>query len=300
MEDNSSRGGPKTGEGKCASRRNSLKHGLASTKLLPEILTRDLVQECLTRLRKEWNPSTPTQEFFVLELARHEAALAQIQEMEQAIIRSAARTTPNTAFGGSEGADLDDMILAGAATADSLERVARYRRPHERAFLKILSVLREAKDTSTSQKPEPLKSESPIFNSEQECEAYLVARMTAKGFQCPRCGNAVGTWLASRKTWNCRSCKRQTSIRAATVMERSRLPLLAWFRAIACLLTNPAASIEELASETGIRRVGTIRRIAAKIRVAMNTPDQHAGLVGLDKFFGVPVGVRAAPSDPKK
>jgi predicted RNA-binding Zn-ribbon protein involved in translation (DUF1610 family) len=277
-----------------------VKHGSAFKKPLPDILTRDLVEECFSRLRKEWNPATPTQDFFVLELARHEATLAQIQEMEQAIVRSAARTTPNTAFGGSEGADIDDMVLAGAATADALEKVARYRRPHERAYLKILSALREAKEKAPSPVSESLQSEKAIFSSEQECEAYLIARITGEEFQCPRCGNAIGTWLASRKTWNCRSCKRQTGIRAATVMERSRLPLLAWFRMIEALLVDPAARTEQLASVTGIRRPGTIRRNAAKIRVAMKTSGQRPGLAGLDKVFGVPVDDHAAPSDPKK
>jgi hypothetical protein len=82
-------GGPQTPEGKAASRKNALKHGLSASKLLPDILEVDLVQEHYEALREEWQPATPTQEFLVRDTARHQAALERAEQIELAVLHCA-------------------------------------------------------------------------------------------------------------------------------------------------------------------------------------------------------------------
>jgi hypothetical protein len=69
-------------------------------------------------------------------------------------------------------------------------------------------------------------------------------------------------------------------------MERSALPLTSWFMAIERLLHERGISATELAAATGITRIGTVRRIARRIREALNSSHATELLAGLDKVFG--------------
>ena len=51
------------------SRRNALKHGLCSRTLLVEAVGREAVQRQLEQLRVEWQPTSPTEELLIRELA---------------------------------------------------------------------------------------------------------------------------------------------------------------------------------------------------------------------------------------
>jgi hypothetical protein len=68
-------GGPRTAAGKLKSRKNATKHGLTATTLLPAILGPENLEEHLRQLREEWQPQTPTQDFLIIELARHSKGL---------------------------------------------------------------------------------------------------------------------------------------------------------------------------------------------------------------------------------
>ena len=271
--------------GNGTARQNAVKHGLAAKTLVSEILGKDIVERHYRALRAEWQPATPTQDFLVREMARHEAALQRAEEMEAAVLRRGARSAPGVNFGGSEGGDLLDAALAGAGTSDAIERIGRYRRAHERAYLRSLKTLREAKATAAKVERQPIETKQRRFDSESECEAYLVARLADGGFLCPACPSSKGIWIASRKVWQCQGCRRQVGIRRTTVMERSRAPLRAWFCAIETLLVDPSASTAELSRVTGIRREGTVRRVAEKIRKAMSSPQRTILLAGLDQVF---------------
>ena len=63
--------------------------GLPSMNSLPDVFAGDLVDRCFGRLQDEWKPSTPTEEFLVRELARHESALERAERIEAAILRRA-------------------------------------------------------------------------------------------------------------------------------------------------------------------------------------------------------------------
>ena len=298
--DKSARGGTQTPKGKCASRSNAIKHGLSAKVLLPEILGEETVSRCYERLQEEWRPSTATQRFLVREMARHEGALERAEEMEAAVLRRGARGAPRVAFGEANENDLLDATLAGAGTSDALERIARYRKSHERAYLRSLNSLREAKASAATADRKAAQQNQRQFSSESECEAYLVARLVSKAFVCPDCQGVKGIWISSRNVWQCRTCRRQSGIRATTVMERSRVGLLSWFCAIEALLKDPMMSTMELSVVTGIRRHGTVRRMAGKIRRAMDSPQRSDLLARLDQVFHVSASCSAEPSVRRK
>jgi hypothetical protein len=80
-----------------------------------------------------------------------------------------------------------------------------------------------------------------VFPDEASCAAYLFERRWPQGFVCP-CGGRRYSELKSRAyTYECRDCRRQTSITAGTVMHRSHLPLTKWFSAAHLIATHPGA-----------------------------------------------------------
>jgi hypothetical protein len=278
-------GGPRTGAGKRRSRQNALKHGLCSTTLFLEAVGREAVQRHLELLSAEWEPASPTEQLLILELARHAAALQTVEETEAAVLRCGMRGVRGLL----PPADLDsnettDTLLAGAVTTEAIDRVTRYRRAHEKGWYNALLRLREAKATRRPAGVSVPQAPVAMFCSEEACVAYLTARARRPGRPCPRCCWRRGYWLASRRRWQCERCGGQFGLRAGTVMEGSRLPLKVWMIAIQTILDKDAISLRTLAAAVGIRRLRTLRRLAWKVRRALDSERASELLAGLDQF----------------
>jgi transposase-like protein len=69
------------------------------------------------------------------------------------------------------------------------------------------------------------------FGTEAQCEAALERARWPQGFRCPCCGGAAHCVLhvRARKTFQCNSCRHQTSLIAGTVFEGTKLSLTVWF-----------------------------------------------------------------------
>lgn len=174
---------PKTnagpGESRCQSPSGS--DELQSKIPLPKVLASDLVDQHHVRLGDEWQPSTPTEEFFVRELARHGTALCRAEQIEAAILRRGSRGTPQTPADLESGEAQADAALAGAGITDSLERIGRYRRLHEWAFHKSYAALVQIKAASSAVPQKKPGEAQSGFQTEAECEKYLAARE----WRCP-------------------------------------------------------------------------------------------------------------------
>jgi len=66
------------------------------------------------------------------------------------------------------------------------------------------------------------------FPDEAACAGHLAGTRWPDGFVCPACGHRKA-WALDTKAWTyeCARCRRQTSVRAGTVMHGSKLPLTA-------------------------------------------------------------------------
>lgn len=69
------------------------------------------------------------------------------------------------------------------------------------------------------------------FAGEEDCWLYLVESRWPEGFRCPACSSGEVWTLPRRALFECRSCRRQTSVTAGTILHRTRLPLSLWFAA---------------------------------------------------------------------
>jgi transposase-like protein len=277
-------GGPQTAEGRARSRQNALRHGLTAETLVLQAFPEGEIERFHEGFQYEWQPATPTQKVLVAELARHAAALDRAQQMETAVLRQAARATLALSAFDNSGDDGRDCLLAGSVINESVERLTRYRRCHEKAFLASLTKLREVK-AHPFQVPEKPSLVSDAFRTEAECEDYLRTRIESPEFRCPACGGGNGYWLSGRNHWQCGHCHRQSGLRAGTVMAQSRLPLSTWFNAIRLVLLDPKISTPCLAAALGIRRQASVRGLRSKIRAALQSQNASQLLAGLDQVF---------------
>jgi transposase-like protein len=274
-----------------------LTHGLTAQKFLPEVLGRERLVRYREQLQAEWQPGTPTEEHLVEEMARHAAGMDRASQIEIAVLRYSAKRRCDPLY--ADGADPEsdtEARLTGAVTGDAIDRVSRYRITHERGYYRALRLLVQVKQREADRHQRRCAVGKARFATEAECEAYLLARWEQGAIGCPQCGLARGSWLARRKRWQCGGCRGQFGLRAGTVMARSPLPLRAWFAAIGQLLIKPSSSTSELAEATGVRRPATLRRMAQRIRGAIDSPEASRLLAGLEESFkgpadrGVPAG----------
>ncbi len=134
------------------------------------------------------------------------------------------------------------------------------------------------------------------FATEEACRRYLAKLRWPDGFKCPSCGSG-NAWRTARDHWFCGKCRRQTSVTAGTIFDRTRKPLLLWFR-VMWLVTSQktGASALNLQRQLGLRRYETAWTWLHKLRRAMVRPgrDRLAGNVEVDETYvgGVEPGVR--------
>ena len=72
------------------------------------------------------------------------------------------------------------------------------------------------------------------YGTEPQCEKALEKARWPTGFQCPHCEGTTYSQFYVRDTqyWQCRTCRRQTSVRSGTVFHSSKLGLCKWFQAL--------------------------------------------------------------------
>jgi transposase-like protein len=125
------------------------------------------------------------------------------------------------------------------------------------------------------------------FPDEAHCAAFLINRRWPNGFVCPSCGT-VGHAAALKSrayTYECLSCRRQTSVTANTVMHRSKLALTVWFWAAHLMATHSnGMSARQLEDQLGLT-YKTAWLLAQKLRRSMVDPDREPleGVVEVDQ-----------------
>jgi ISXO2-like transposase domain/Transposase zinc-ribbon domain len=117
------------------------------------------------------------------------------------------------------------------------------------------------------------------------------------GFRCPGCGDGGSYPLVTRDLLQCRACRRQASVTAGTVLDRTRLPLPLWCAAAYLVGTHtPGFSALQLQRQLGLARYETAWTMLQKLRRAMVRPerDRLSGTVELDETYigGVEEGRR--------
>lgn len=128
------------------------------------------------------------------------------------------------------------------------------------------------------------------FQTDEQCLEYLKATRWPNGFICPKCGHSEAYWIDDRKLFQCKQCRRQTSLIAHTIFHRSHLPLWKWFWAIYLIGTDRRGISAKLLERLLEIPYSTAWPLLHKIRNAMQDRDSQYFLehvVEMDEtFFG--------------
>lgn len=127
-----------------------------------------------------------------------------------------------------------------------------------------------------------------LYSTEDACRAELFRLRFPNGFVCPVCGCTEYYPVRGRNTFQCRSCRRQTSVTAGTVMHRTHLPLTVWFWAIYLCATDKRGISAVQLSRTLDICYDSAWHLLDRIRTAMGQRDaqyQLSGIVELDDGY---------------
>jgi transposase-like protein len=136
--------------------------------------------------------------------------------------------------------------------------------------------------------PKTLRGATVYFADQTNCHDFLVAIRWPNGLVCPRCGSDnVGKFVASRRLWNCKGCRKQFTAKVGTIFEDSPLGLEKWLPAV-WQIVNAKNGISSC--ELG-RALGVTQKTAwfmlHRIRLAMQDGsfDRMNGQVEADETF---------------
>jgi len=70
------------------------------------------------------------------------------------------------------------------------------------------------------------------YGTEEKCREHLERARWPSGFICPECNfkEYYTVWHKNLKTFQCKNCRKQTTLTAATIFEHTKLPISKWFQ----------------------------------------------------------------------
>ncbi len=116
------------------------------------------------------------------------------------------------------------------------------------------------------------------FSDEQVCiDAVASMRWPDGKPECPKCGSREHYYLASRRVWKCKGCKKQFSVKVGTIFEDSSIPLNKWLLAM-WMIGNCRNGVSSYEIH---RAIGVSQKSAwfmlQRIRLAMRSEDAMIG-----------------------
>src|SRR3954447_1566625 len=136
--------------------------------------------------------------------------------------------------------------------------------------------------------PVTLQDVVTYFADKDAAHAFAVAMRWPDGVFCPFCQCCENNYIATRRIWECKGCKKQFSVRLGTIFEDSPIPLSKWFVAV-WMLSNckNGVSSYELHRALDVTQKTAwfmLHRVRAAIK-AKSFDKKLAGVVEADESF---------------
>ena len=112
-----------------------------------------------------------------------------------------------------------------------------------------------------------------IFRDEESCRLHFKEERDKIGLLC-KCGNKDHFWIQSVWSYECKKCRSRTSLRSGTIMQKSNLPFLVWYKTMFLLgVSKNGFSSKEIQEQLGLKRYEPVQSMVHKLRKAMNDKD---------------------------
>jgi len=121
------------------------------------------------------------------------------------------------------------------------------------------------------------RDELPFSHSLPEFQRLFPDEAASAAYLCPHCAVAdEPRYISTRRSvLRCRHCRRDTSLTAGTVMERTHTPLSVWLWAAYLVASQTLGmSADQFQPQLGLSRYETAFQILHKLRAGMVRPDQ--------------------------
>jgi len=135
--------------------------------------------------------------------------------------------------------------------------------------------------------PKTLVELEQRFSTEEACRGYLFQLRWPEGFRCPVCAHSEA-WKLRGGLFKCTACAHKTSVIVGTLFERTRKPLVSWFRVIWWVTSQKnGASALGLQRILGLGSYETAWTWLHKLRRAMVRPgrDRLSGTIQVDETY---------------
>lgn len=133
------------------------------------------------------------------------------------------------------------------------------------------------------------------LDTEEKARAWIwLAKFDSKDFVCPKCfGEHYYQQKVISEIRKCKACGLRVRIRANTIFQNSKIPLLIWLKAI-CFMTQGKRGISalELQDELEMKSYGTAWIMLHKIRSALMQRDEEYKLNDIIELDGAVFGKR--------
>lgn len=133
------------------------------------------------------------------------------------------------------------------------------------------------------------------LDTEEKARTWVwLAKFDGKEFFCHKCKSEYFyQHKKNPEVKECKNCHFEVRLRAGTIFQHSKIPMLTWLRAI-CLMTQGKRGISalELQSELEMKSYGTAWSIMHKIREALRQRDDEYKLNNIIELDGAAFGKR--------
>jgi transposase-like protein len=135
--------------------------------------------------------------------------------------------------------------------------------------------------------PQTLHEAIKFFADPDNALNFMIGMRWPGGIECPRCNCSEVTFLATRRIWKCRGCKKQFSVKVGTIFEDSPLALEKWLMAMWMLVNcKNGISSHEVARDLGVTQKSAwymLHRV--RLAMKMGSIEKLVGPVEVDETF---------------
>lgn len=135
--------------------------------------------------------------------------------------------------------------------------------------------------------PETLLGAINYFADVDVATMFLSSLRWPDGVSCPHCESKDCPYVASRRIWQCKGCRKQFSVKVGSIFEDSPIPLSKWLPAMWLLVNcKNGVSSYEIARDIGVTQK-TAWFMLHRLRLAIQAKsfDKMNGTVEVDETF---------------